>query len=159
LQSLCRCALHLKPFGFLSSGAVLTNLVKTYPNLKITALVRNTSHVEAVRKLGVDVVNGSFSDTNLISERARAADITINTADSDDVALTSAILAGQRARVVDDGKPPPVLLHTSGVAVFSDGGTEGKHDSANSKVWDVRPLPFLLTYLGGSPASGLGFTG
>jgi len=124
-------------FGFLSLGAVLADLVKTYPDLKITALVRNPSHVEPVRNMGVEVVKGSFSDTDLISERARAADITVNSADSDDVALTSAILAGQRARVVDDGKPPPVLLHTSGVAVFSDGGKEGKHDSANSKIWDV----------------------
>lgn len=91
--------------------------------------------------MGVEVVQGSFSDTALITLHARAADITVNTADSDDVALGSAILAGQRARVVDDGKPPPVLVHTSGVAVFSDGGTEGKHDTTK-KIWDVR-LPRL----------------
>ncbi|KAH9994391.1 hypothetical protein BJV77DRAFT_943656 [Russula vinacea] len=116
-------------------GAVLAELVKTHPELKITALVRNSSHVKAIRELGIEVVEGSFSDTDLISSRVRVADITVNSADSDDVALNAAILAGQRARVVDDGKPPAVLLHTSGVAVFVDGGTEGKHDP-NSKLWN-----------------------
>jgi hypothetical protein len=142
---------------FLSLGAVLASLIKAYPNLEFTVLVRNPSHVEPVRNLGVKVVKGSFSDTNLISERARAADITINSADSDDVPLISAILAGQRARVVDDGKAPPVLLHTSGVAVFSDGGTEGRHDTANCKVWDVCLSPFLLAQFEGFICRG--FTG
>jgi hypothetical protein len=119
-------------------GAVLAELVKTYPELNVTALVRNPSHVKAVSDLGVEVVQGSFSDTELISSRVRAADITINSADSDDIALNEAILAGQRARVVDDGKPPAVLLHTSGVGVFMDGGKVGKHDP-NSKLWNVRP--------------------
>ena len=118
-------------------GAVLVELVKIYPELKITALVRNPSHVKAVRDLGVEVVEGSFSDTDIISSRVRAADITINSAESDDIAFHKAILAGQRARVEDDGKPPAVFLHTSGVAVFLDGGKEGKHDP-NSKLWNVR---------------------
>jgi uncharacterized protein YbjT (DUF2867 family) len=124
-------------FVVLLSGTVLSELTKTYPELKITALVRNPSHVKAVRDLGVEVVQGSFSDADLISSHVRAADITFNSADSDDVALHKAILAGQRARVADDGKFPAVFLHTSGVAVFMDGGKEGKHDP-NSKVWNVR---------------------
>lgn len=118
-------------------GAVLAELVKTHPELKFTALVRNPSHAEAVRKLGVEVVQGSFSDTDLISSHARGADITINSADSDSVVLNEAILAGQRARVIDDGKTPAILLHTSGVAIFIDGGREGKHDP-NGKIWNVR---------------------
>jgi hypothetical protein len=129
---------RLEPFSL--PGTVLVDLIKTYPDLKITALVRNASHIEAVRNLGVNVVQGTFSDAELISSRARAADITVNAADSDDTSLTEAILAGQKARVVQDGKPPPVLLHTSGAAVFSDGGKEGKHDP-NGKIWNVRLLP------------------
>jgi len=135
------CSLYLTIFRgvFYLSGAVLADLVKTYPDLKITALVRNPSHVKAVRDLGVEVVEGSFSDTDLISSQARAVDITVNSADSDNTSLNEAILVGQRARVVEDGKPPPVLFHTSGVAVFTDGGKEGKHDTEN-KLWDVRPI-------------------
>jgi len=123
---------------------VLAELVKTHPELKFTALVRNPSYVEAVRNLGVEVFQGSFSDTDLISSHARAADITINSGDSDSIVLNEAILTGQRARVVDDGKPPAVLLHTSGVAVFMDGGEEGKHDP-NSKIWNVRLYVAVMT--------------
>jgi hypothetical protein len=87
--------------------------------------------------LGAKVVRGTFSDTVLITSHARAADITINAGDSDDVALNAAILAGQKARIVEDRKPAPILLHTSGVAEFMDGTTEGKH-GLDVKVWNVR---------------------
>jgi hypothetical protein len=128
---------------------VLAELVKSYPELKVTALVRNPSHIKAVRDLGIEVIQGSFSDADLISSQVRTADITINSADSDDTALNEAILAGQRARVVDDGQPPAVLLHTSGVAVFMDGGKLGKHDP-NSKLWDVRLHITLMSARSGS---------
>jgi hypothetical protein len=118
-------------------GSVLVDLLKTYPELKVTALVRNPAHVDAVRRLGVGVFQGTFSDAALVTKHARAADITVNAADSDDVALSNTILAGHKARVVEDKKPPAILLHTSGVAVFSDDGKEGKHDP-NSKLWNAR---------------------
>jgi uncharacterized protein YbjT (DUF2867 family) len=120
---------------------VLVDILKNFSDLEVTALVRNPSHVEVIRDLGVKVVQGSFSDVDLITSHARTADITINSADSDDTALSGAILAGQKARVVEDGKPPAILLHTSGVAVFGDGGKEGKHP-ADGKVWNVRISPF-----------------
>lgn len=116
-------------------GAVLVDLLKAYPDLKVTALVRNPAHVDAVRRLGVEVVRGTFSDADLITSHARAADITVNAADADDVALSTAILAGHKARVVEDKQAPAILLHTSGVGVFLDDGKEGKHDP-NSKVWN-----------------------
>ena len=106
--------------------------------LKITVLVRNPDHVNAFKPLGVEVVQGSFSDVDIITSHARSADITVNMGDSDDVGLTEAILAGQKARIVEDKKPKAVLLHTSGVAIFSDGTSDGKHD-LNAKVWNVRP--------------------
>jgi hypothetical protein len=131
---------------------VLVALLKSHPDLEVTALVRNPAHLDAVRGLGVVVVEGKFSDVDLVTKHARAADITINTASSDDVVLTNAILAGHKARVAEDKKAPAIFLHTSGVAVFMDDGQEGKHDP-NSKVWDVRShcRPFLglvLIYAG-----------
>ena len=116
---------------------MLADLLKIYPDLKVTALVRNPAHVDAVRRLGAEVVQGTFSDADLITSHARAADITVNAADADDVALSTAILAGHKARVVEDKQPPAVFLHTSGVGVFLDDGKEGKNDP-NSKVWNVR---------------------
>ncbi|SRR5216684_1825884 len=121
-------------------GAVLADLVQIYPNIRVTALVRNPAHADALSKSSkvVDVVQGSFNDTALITSKARDADITVNTGDSDDVELTKAILAGQKLRVTEDLKSPAALLHTSGVAVFADGTTDGKHDP-HAKVWNVRP--------------------
>ena len=117
---------------------MLVALLKAYPHIKVTALVRKPAHVEAVQRLGVEVVQGSFSDVDLITKHARAADITVNQGSSDDVPLTNAILAGHKARVEEDKKAPAILLHTSGIGVFMDEGKEGKHDP-NGKVWNVRP--------------------
>ncbi|KAH9041085.1 NAD-binding protein [Lactarius pseudohatsudake] len=125
---------YLGATGYIG-GSVLADLLKIYPDLEVTALVRNTAHIDAVRGLGVEVVQGTFSDVDLITSHARKADITVNAADADDVALSTAILAGHKARVVEDKRSPAVLLHTSGVAVFLDGGKEGKHDP-NSKIWN-----------------------
>ena len=125
-------------------GPVLANLVKAHPEFKVTALVRNPAHISAFESLGVKVIQGSFSDLDIITSEARNADITVNNGDSDDVGLTEAILAGQKARFVEDKKPKPVLLHTSGVAIFADGKQDGKHDP-NSKVWNVRPLKLQLS--------------
>lgn len=123
----------------LSLGAVLADLVQAYPDIRVNALVRNTTHSAALKANSnvVDVVEGSFSDIALITAKARDADITFNTGDSDDVGLTKAILAGQRLRVTVDSKPPAALVHISGVAVFADGTTDGKHDP-DAKVWNVR---------------------
>ncbi len=118
-------------------GAILVDFVKHFSGLNITALVRSDAHLDAVRRPGVEVVQGTFSDTDLISKHARTADITINAADSDDIGLTTAILAGQKARVVEDKKNPAVLFHTSGVAVFADSSRDGRHDPSH-KVWNVR---------------------
>ena len=124
---------------YLLLGAVLADLVQAYPDIKITALVRNLAHSAALKANNkvVDVVEGSFSDIALIASKARDADITFNTGDSDDVELTKTILAGQKLRVTEDLKSPAALLHISGVAVFADGTTDGKHDP-EAKVWNVR---------------------
>ena len=59
--------------------AMLVALLKAHPNRKVTAVVRNPAHIDAVRHLSVEVIQGSFSDTNLITLRARESDIAINT--------------------------------------------------------------------------------
>ena len=121
-------------------GAVLADLVQAYPDIRVTALIRNPAHssVFKANKNVVDVVEGSFSDIALIISKARDADITFNTGGSDDVELTKAILAGQKLRVTEDLKSPAALVHISGVAVFADGTMDGKHDP-EAKVWNVRP--------------------
>lgn len=120
-------------------GAVLADLVQAYPDIRVNALIRNPAHSAALKANNnvVDIVEGSFGDTALIASKARDADITFNAGDSDDVGLTKAILTGQRLRVSADLRPPAALVHISGVAVFADGTTDGKHDP-EAKVWNVR---------------------
>ena len=116
-------ALHLRRGALKVSphlGSVLIALRMAHPNLKITAVVRNPAHVDTFHRLGVEVVQGSFSNANLLTSRARESDITINTVSSDSCL--------EKARVVEDKKTPAILLHTSGVAIFMDDGKEGKHD-------------------------------
>jgi hypothetical protein len=126
---------------------VLADLVQAYPDIKVTALVRNPAHFAALKANNkvVDVVEGSFSDLALITSKAREADITFNTGDSDDVELTKAILEGQRLRYKEDSKSPAALVHISGVAVFADGTTDGKHDPG-AKVWNVRPRRHITVH-------------
>ena len=87
-------------------GAILVELVKHFKDLKITALVRNKDHEEAVRKLGVEVVPDRTH-----CQASRTADLTVNAAISDEITPT---LAGQKARVVEDEKKPAVWFPTSG---------------------------------------------
>ncbi|KAI0311124.1 hypothetical protein OF83DRAFT_1177883 [Amylostereum chailletii] len=115
-------------------GAVLTGLLKRYPEWAVAALVRNEKHFEAVRSVGVTVVPGSFADKSLIADHAYAADIVINCADCDDLPLTEAILSGIRKRF-QEGKPKGILIHTSGTGCFVDGKLEGKFDS-QGKIWN-----------------------
>jgi hypothetical protein len=92
-------AAHLRSHALKVSphlGSVLVALRKAHPDLKVTALAFNPAHVDVVSRLGAEVVQGSFSDTNLITLRACESDITINTASSDDVELTNAILDGPK---------------------------------------------------------------
>ena len=121
-------------------GAILADLVEhredlvkhikiKHPDQKITftALVRKAEHIDIIGKLeGVVAIQGEFSDVGLIAKHARTADITINAAGSDNVELTEAILAGQKARVVEDKKERAALLHTSGVAVFAGKERDGR---------------------------------
>lgn len=110
-------------------------LKKHYPELQIHALVRKLTHLEKVRSAGATPIQGSFRDEQLIEEQAYEADIVINAADSDDVALTEAILRGLKRRH-EAGRAKGTLIHTSGVAVFLDSEKEGKRDP-NGKIWNV----------------------
>jgi hypothetical protein len=58
------------------------------------------------------------------------SDVVINCADSDSDDLTRALLEGFKQREEKGGgaRGRAVLIHTSGVAVFLDKGTEGKHN-------------------------------
>jgi hypothetical protein len=127
--------------GLTRAGAVIVALRKRFPAWPVAALIRNEAHHAAIRALGISVVHGSLADYTLIEEQAYEADIVVNAADADDFPATEAILRGLKRRH-DAGRPKGTLVHTSGVAVFSDGKKEGK-SYPDAKIYNVG-LHFLL---------------
>jgi uncharacterized protein YbjT (DUF2867 family) len=106
---------------------VLVALLKSHPDLEVTALVRNPAHIDAVRGLGVVVVEGKFSDVDLITKHARAADITINAASSDDVVLNQRYsIWAQGARRRGQEGPSHPFSHEWG------GGIHGQRDGGEA---------------------------
>lgn len=63
-------------------------------------------------------VLGSFADTGTIASLVAESDIVINVAESDDIALTEAIIVGLKQK--ENRHSVDTLIHTSGVSVFLD---------------------------------------
>lgn len=66
-----------------------------------------------------------------------AADVVLNVADCDDVALTGAVLDGMRARFAATGRRP-VLVHTSGTGVIMDNAHGVLDPALAAAPYDVR---------------------
>lgn len=76
----------------------------------VRGLTRTQASLEPLRGLGIDPVLGSLDDHRLLAEEARAADATVNAADSDHAGAVSAILDA----LSGSNKP---FLHTSGSSI------------------------------------------
>ncbi len=97
-------------------GAVAAVLVRA--GHRVRGLVRDPAKAAAVAACGIVPVIGSLEHTPLLAAEARAADATVNAADSDHATAAATLLvacAGRR------------LLHTSGISLHSDdaGGERG----------------------------------
>ncbi|KAG9093816.1 hypothetical protein FS749_013683 [Ceratobasidium sp. UAMH 11750] len=126
-------------------GTLLVPLLAAYPSATVAALVRKPEVGEAVRALApsrITVVNGSHSDLALIEAESAKADLVINVADSDDVALTKSVISGLGKR-----EKKGILLHTSGSAVIIDGNISGVLSAQSDRIWDdtnpeeIRAIP------------------
>ncbi|TDL19368.1 NAD(P)-binding protein [Rickenella mellea] len=117
-------------------GSILVELKNVYPDASIKALVRSPSHNDAIRAAGAHPIQGSFDNLDVIEEHASKADLVINAADSDTIDLMNAIMRGLKKRK-ESGAGTPSYVHTSGSAVFLDGGNTGKYNK-NLKVWTDR---------------------
>ncbi|KAI0347359.1 NAD(P)-binding protein [Trametopsis cervina] len=115
-------------------GSVLVALRKKFPTYSVTALVRNPKNFPAIEALGVAVVQGSFSDEEVIEKQSSLADIVINTGESDSVPLALAILRGLKQRHETTGAVG-IYIHTSGCAAFLDMKKDGLFDP-QGKLWD-----------------------
>ena len=97
-------------------GEVLYVLANTYPDLEITAIVRNSDKGAKIASqyAKIRLVYGTLDDVELLTEESAKADIVVHTADCDHVASAHAIVAGlQRS-----GRKT-YLIHTSGTGVLS----------------------------------------
>jgi hypothetical protein len=96
--------------GYLG-GAVAHGVKKAYPAARCSAWVRSQSKVDIILKYGFQpiVATGDAAhDMELVKAASANADVVINTADADDLALTSAILDGLKS----SKKTLPILIHT-----------------------------------------------
>ncbi|KAG8944894.1 hypothetical protein FRC00_010361 [Tulasnella sp. 408] len=120
-------------------GSVLVELKNRYPYAQFTALVRNSKDIAAVQALGVQIVQGSHSDLDLIRKIASEHDVVVNCGNSDDLPLTKVILAGleSRGQARLDASRRPILIHTSGTGLL-----ENERDGAfhSDKIYDDNNL-------------------
>ncbi|KJA19468.1 hypothetical protein HYPSUDRAFT_44222 [Hypholoma sublateritium FD-334 SS-4] len=103
----------------------------------ITALARTPEKWESLRCMGLNSVLGSFADLLLLEGLALEADVVIQVADADNLAAMQAILKGMRRHHTIRGSVP-ILIHTSGAAVFADLGAGGNFTEVHIYD-DLRP--------------------
>ncbi|KAL1793452.1 hypothetical protein ACET3X_008434 [Alternaria dauci] len=97
-------------------GDVLCAIANTYPDLEITALVRNSDKGAkvAAQYPKTRLVYGTLDSTELLTTEASNADIVLHCADCDHVASANALVAG----LARSGRKT-YLIHTSGTGVLS----------------------------------------
>jgi uncharacterized protein YbjT (DUF2867 family) len=136
-------------------GAVLGALMQEWQDLQITALVRNAAAVEALSsmflcpwdefscsltnlnhlEIGINAIQGSHADLEVITDLAAKADLVVNAADADDLDMVNAILKGCKQSFDQyDGKKT-LFIHTSGTMLLQDHANGSFEPSA--PVYDV----------------------
>lgn len=118
-------------------GTVLSRLL-SHPSsatFEITALVRSEEKAKRLQeKFGVKSVVGSYADVALVEKLAENAHFVLSLADSDDVPAMKATLRGLKKRHEQTGDLP-VLIHTSGTGVFTE-GQDTKGMAASDLIYD-----------------------
>lgn len=117
-------------------GEVLYAIANTYPDLQITALVRNSDKGAKVASQysKVRLFYGDLDSTDLITKAASEADIVVHTADCDHEAAARAIIAGLGQKKTGE---KGWLIHTSGTGILCHKDYERKsYGVSNEKVYD-----------------------
>jgi nucleoside-diphosphate-sugar epimerase len=96
-------------------GDALYAVSNTYPDLEITALVRNSDKGAKVASqyAKIRLVYGDLDSTDLITKEAADADIVLHCADCDHVASATAIVAG-----LAKSQKQTYFIHTSGTGIL-----------------------------------------
>lgn len=115
-------------------GDALHVIAKAYPNLEITAIVRNSdSGAKVAAKFPkIRLVYGDLDNTDLLTKESAAADIVLHLANSDHLSAAQAIVSG-----LAKNEKETYLIHISGSAVISYAEFEDdKYGIAREKVFD-----------------------
>ncbi|KAF1957570.1 NAD dependent epimerase/dehydratase family protein [Byssothecium circinans] len=96
-------------------GDALYVIAHTYPDLEITALVRNSDKGAKVASQypKIKLVYGDLDNTDILTAEVAKADITLHFAHADHVAAANAIVAGLAQK-----QTPGYLIHTSGTGIL-----------------------------------------
>lgn len=109
-------------------------VANAYPDLEITALVRNSDKGAkiAAQYAKVRLVYGDLDSTELLKEEASKADIVLHCADCDHQGAAEALVAGLRR-----SGNPTYLIHTSGTGMLGwQDFEEGTYGSTREKVYN-----------------------
>lgn len=93
---------------------------------EISGLVRSQDKADALRQRGINPIMGQLSDAHIVSRAARAADVTINTAEADDQSLVKPRINA----LAGTGKS---LIHTGGSSIVVD---DAKGDQAGEIIYN-----------------------
>ncbi|KAF2714964.1 NAD(P)-binding protein [Pleomassaria siparia CBS 279.74] len=116
-------------------GDALYAIASAYPNLSITAMVRNSDKGAKVASQypKIRLVYGNLDSTELITTEASKADIVLHCAHADHEGSANAIVAGIAQK---EGKPG-YFIHTSGTGILSYADYEIKsYGNYNEKIYD-----------------------
>ncbi|KAF2275188.1 NAD dependent epimerase/dehydratase family protein [Westerdykella ornata] len=117
-------------------GDVLYAIAHAFPDLEITALVRNSDKGAkvAAQYPKIRLVYGDLDSTDVITKASAEADVVVNTANVDHEASARAIVAGLAQK--KEGEKG-WLIHTSGTGILCYADYERKsYGAKNEKVFD-----------------------
>ena len=88
----------------------------------MTVFLRSTAYDPALHALDIDIVHGTYDDTDRVQQLVFKHSIIINVGSSWQTGLTEAILSGA---LVKSGERKKILIHMSGAGNFVDYGKSG----------------------------------
>ncbi|KAL8381578.1 hypothetical protein RB595_005725 [Gaeumannomyces hyphopodioides] len=112
-------------------GTVLAQVVETFPDLEITALMRRPDDKFVSHYPSVKIIQGTFDDFDIIDQASQAADIIIHMGDIDHAGCAKAILSGVGKRTSQT-----FVVHLTGTGCIADIFTNNQKGELNPRVWD-----------------------
>jgi nucleoside-diphosphate-sugar epimerase len=129
--------------GYIGHNILDQLLAAGYP---VTVLVRQPSQASSFEKSGAKTILGSLSNLELLTAQTAQHEITINTANSDDLPGIQALLEGVRQRV--QAGLSSIFIHTSGTGALEDGAVgmykneKIYRDDIPGEMDNISPLSF-----------------